>query len=44
MTAGLIWVLVTVLAYFTAFILALGYGQWTTRGLEPAGSKIAPVK
>jgi hypothetical protein len=34
MAAGLPLVLTAVLALFGVFVLALGYAQWTTRGMD----------
>ena len=34
MAAGLPLVLTAVLGYFAVFIVALGYAQWVTRGMD----------
>ena len=34
MTTILHPVLIIILAYFAVFILAVGYAQWTTRGMD----------
>lgn len=34
MTGSLHPVLIGILAYFAVFIVAVGYAQWTTRGME----------
>ena len=44
MAAGLGWVLLAVLGYFGVFIVAVGYAQWTTRGMAPAARRATPAE